>query len=238
MIYGSIPAAGLGSRLQPIGYSKELAVVGEKAVIEYLIERMVNAGINKIFITISPEKLDIPRYISTKTPYKNNCVFIVCDSKSLPDNMFDPVRFLKDSDYLYFGLPDTIWYPKDGFAKLREIKKRFVFGLFNSKTPSKFDAVSTDRSGRVSKVEVKVDSPSTKWTWGIGKIRVSEAKKIIALLPDGNESARIFGSTTNIYLKNHSVYAVKLAKSDYLDIGRKEDYHKAQKFIQKHERFS
>ena len=59
MKYGSIPAGGLGTRLQPIGFSKELAPVGRRAVIEYLIERMISAGIDKIFINTSEDKLTL-----------------------------------------------------------------------------------------------------------------------------------------------------------------------------------
>ena len=58
MKYGSIPAGGLGTRLQPLGFSKELAPVAHKAVIEYLIERMLLAGIDKIFINTAEDKTD------------------------------------------------------------------------------------------------------------------------------------------------------------------------------------
>ncbi len=58
MIYGSIPAGGRGTRLQPIGFSKELAYVGGKAIIEHLIERMVIAGIKNIFINTASDKTD------------------------------------------------------------------------------------------------------------------------------------------------------------------------------------
>lgn len=239
MIYGSIPAAGLGSRLQPLAYSKELALVGEKAVIEYLIERMVIAGIKKIFITINPDKLDIPKYIATKSPYKDYCVFIVNYSKSLPDSIYGPARFLKKSDFLYFGLPDTIWYPRDGYVQLKNMKGKLVFGLFDSKTPSKFDAVSIDKNNKVKKIEVKVPNPSTKWTWGIGKIKVSEALKMLDMLPEGDESVRILGNIANTYINNgNSAHAVRIAKSHYIDIGRKEDYHRANKFVKKHESHS
>lgn len=236
MIYGSIPAAGLGSRLQPLAYSKELALVGDKAVIEYLIERMILAGIKKIFITINPDKLDIPKYIATKTPYKDNCVFIVNYRKSLPDSIYGPARFLKKSDYLFFGLPDTIWYPKNSFRKVKNKKGKLVFGLFDSKTPEKFDSVIIDKQGAVKKIEVKYPKPSSKWTWGIGKIKVSEALKMLELLPDGDESVRILGDIANTYLNaGNKAFAVQLQNSNYIDIGRKEDYQIASDFVKKNE---
>ncbi|MFN7134397.1 MAG: hypothetical protein ACK4N5_20120 [Myxococcales bacterium] len=60
-MWGIIPAAGIGSRIQPLAFSKELLPVGgrrdgdterPKAVSEYLIERMIAAGADKICIVI------------------------------------------------------------------------------------------------------------------------------------------------------------------------------------------
>ena len=52
-MWGVIPAAGKGARIQPLAFSKELLPVGgrrdqtterPKAVSEYLVERMTRAG--------------------------------------------------------------------------------------------------------------------------------------------------------------------------------------------------
>src|SRR5487761_717700 len=68
---GIVPAAGRGSRLQPLGCSKELLPVGlhlrdgrlkPRAVSEYLLERMLLAGADRIAVVLSPEKTDILRY--------------------------------------------------------------------------------------------------------------------------------------------------------------------------------
>ena len=70
-MWGIIPAAGMGSRIQPLAFSKELLPVGTfnsgseerpRAVSEYLIERMVLAGAEKICFVISPGKSDILNY--------------------------------------------------------------------------------------------------------------------------------------------------------------------------------
>ena len=69
---GIVPAAGAGTRIQPLAFSKELLPVGSrldedgversKAVSEYLIERMIRAGADQICFVISPEKTDIIPY--------------------------------------------------------------------------------------------------------------------------------------------------------------------------------
>ena len=233
MKYGTIPAAGIGSRLQPLAYSKELALVKDKAIIEYVLERMILAGINKVFITIDPDKLDIPKYLSTKSIYKDSVIFIVRQKNhSLTDDLLAPVKFLKDSDYLFFGLPDTIWYPKDGYTEIQKQKGEIVLGLFSSKEPEKFGAVTTDANNKILLIEDKKIKPKSNWIWGIGKIKVSCAKKILKSLPENDEpNKRLLGDAIDSYSKKHDVYGIKLKDSSYLDIGTKEDYKKAELFL-------
>ena len=70
-MWGIVPAAGRGSRIQPLAFSKELLPVGSRldggierpcAVSEYLVERMIRGGADKICFVISPGKSDIMEY--------------------------------------------------------------------------------------------------------------------------------------------------------------------------------
>jgi len=63
-MWGIIPAAGNGTRIQPLAFSKELLPVGDrgdrerpKAISEYLIERLAAGGADKICFVISPGKI-------------------------------------------------------------------------------------------------------------------------------------------------------------------------------------
>ncbi|HYK20860.1 MAG TPA: hypothetical protein VEV42_09005, partial [Pyrinomonadaceae bacterium] len=62
-MWGIVPAAGIGSRIQPLAFSKELLPVGSRiengnerprAVSEYLVERMIRGGATKICFVVSP----------------------------------------------------------------------------------------------------------------------------------------------------------------------------------------
>lgn len=234
MQYGSIPAGGLGTRLQPIGFSKELAPVAGRAVIEYLIERMISAGIDKIFINTAEDKTDLIRYLSTKSQYKDHLIYLVRDRKGLLDGITQPAQFLKPDDELYFGLPDTIWFPLDGFSQVRDKPGKLVLGLFDSGQPESFDSVVTDKNDQITTVEVKVKSPSSIWTWGIGKITVSEVKKLEKLAAK-QKGTPLFGVTLSDYAKSNPTYAVELEGSSYLDIGKPEEYAKAEQFVNDHE---
>src|SRR5919109_1456104 len=70
-MWGIVPAAGQGSRIQPLAFSKELLPVGSRrdgererprAVSEYLVERLVLGGADNVCIVISPGKSDILEY--------------------------------------------------------------------------------------------------------------------------------------------------------------------------------
>src|SRR3954468_15213508 len=68
---GIMPAAGEGTRIQPLAFSKELLPVGSRsdgkterprAVSEYLVERMILGGADRICFIISHGKSDILEY--------------------------------------------------------------------------------------------------------------------------------------------------------------------------------
>src|ERR1041384_7393039 len=70
-MWGIVPAAGRGSRIQPLAFSKELLPVcgaaeagtqRPRAVSDYLMERMVIGGASKICVVISAGKSDILEY--------------------------------------------------------------------------------------------------------------------------------------------------------------------------------
>ena len=70
-MWGIIPAARNGTRIQPLAFSKELLPVGSRrdgqreqprVGSEYLVERMIRGGVGKICFVISPGKGDILRY--------------------------------------------------------------------------------------------------------------------------------------------------------------------------------
>jgi dTDP-glucose pyrophosphorylase len=235
MKYGSIPAGGLGTRLQPIGFSKELAPVARRAVIEFLIERMVLAGVDKIFINTAEDKTDLIRYLSAKSIYKDMLVFLVRERKGLLDGIVIPEQFLREDDQLYFGLPDTIWYPKDGFAQLDTLPGELVLGLFDTGTPDKFDSVVIDKKSQIQSIEVKVANPKSKWTWAMGKMTV-RAARLLRVYESQLGEQPLFGDAMYRYCQDHAGYAVELADSHCIDIGVPDDYDRAEAFVKQYEK--
>src|SRR5690348_12383923 len=121
---GIIPAAGAGQRIQPLGCSKELLPVGSrlvhgverpKAVAEYLVERMIAAGAEQICMVISAEKTDLVRYFAERSYAAE--IFYVLQQKpqGLCDALFRAQPFAVQHERVLIGLPDTIWFPENGY---------------------------------------------------------------------------------------------------------------------------
>src|SRR3954453_2050545 len=96
-MWGIVPAAGAGSRIQPLAFSKELLPVGSRlegeterprAVSEYLIERMLLAGANKLCFVISPGKSDILEYYGAGIGPAEFCYMVQPRPSGLCDAIF------------------------------------------------------------------------------------------------------------------------------------------------------
>ena len=96
-VWGIVPAAGMGSRIQPLAFSKELLPVGSRrdgdterprAVSEYLIERMILGGAEKICLAISPGKSDILGYYGGHLGEVSLCYVIQQHPRGLCDAIF------------------------------------------------------------------------------------------------------------------------------------------------------
>ncbi|MCG5052419.1 MAG: hypothetical protein KA712_05625 [Myxococcales bacterium] len=61
-------------------------------------------------------------------------------------------------------LPDTLWFPENGLAKLANNDLSFL--LFPVADPSAFDIVITNDDDTIREIQVKPTDPSGNWVWG------------------------------------------------------------------------
>jgi dTDP-glucose pyrophosphorylase len=124
-MWGIVPAAGLGSRIQPLAFSKELLPVGcreddgtdrPRAVSEYLLERLVLAGANRICFVISPEKFDILQYYGASFGPATLCYVVQPEPAGLCDSIFRALPLIGPEEAVTVGLPDTIWFRSPSFS--------------------------------------------------------------------------------------------------------------------------
>jgi dTDP-glucose pyrophosphorylase len=233
-MWGIIPAAGCGSRIQPLAFSKELLPVGSrhdgalerpKAVSEYLIERMVTGGAKKICVVLSPGKLDILRYYGAGVEAARFCYMVQPHPAGLCDAIFRALPLIGKSEPVIIGLPDTIWFPESALLALPDDELSFL--LFPVARPELFDAVVTDASGSVVSIQVKNVQAGTPWIWGAIKLPGAVLTELFDLWCERNRGDEYFGSLINAYLdRGGRAKGVRLGES-YVDVGTLNGYREA-----------
>ena len=233
-MWGIVPAAGCGSRIQPLAFSKELLPVGSrfdgtlerpKAVSEYLIERMIAGGANKICIILSPAKSDILRYYGAGIAAAPFCYLVQQSPAGLCDAIFRALPLIGKDEGVIVGLPDTIWFPADGLRALPDDELSFL--LFPVRRPELFDAVITDGEGNVLSIHVKSLEPATSWIWGAFKLSGAILGRLHALWIERNRSDEYFGSLVNAYLDSGGRAKALRAGESYVDVGTLNGYREA-----------
>jgi glucose-1-phosphate thymidylyltransferase len=232
--WGIVPAAGRGTRIQPLAFSKELLPVGSRldaneerprAVSEYLIERMLMAGATRICFVVSPGKADIMQYFGGRLGETAICYAVQQDPNGLCDALFTALPFIAPEDEVLIGLPDTIWFPIDGFQQLPA--KKFSFLLFHVKRPQLFDAVCTDSQDLVTEIQVKVPSPRSNWVWGAFRMPGRTLAALHDLWCERDRSDEYMGTLVNEYIARGGVANGVRRGEVYVDVGTLHGYHEA-----------
>jgi dTDP-glucose pyrophosphorylase len=224
----------MGSRIQPLAFSKELLPVGSrvrkgreqpKAVAEYLVERMVLAGADRICFVIGPGKTDIISYFGSEYAGARIIYVVQPSPDGLCDAIFRAAPFVNDGEAVLVGLPDTVWFPEDGFARLPTSGLSFL--LFNVDRPEVFDAVATDPAGNVQHIEVKHASPSTHWVWGAFRLDGVLLKALWNLWQVRQRQDEFFGTLVNAWIAQGGAAQGIPAGSAYVDVGTLTGYRAA-----------
>ncbi|AZO28720.1 nucleotidyltransferase family protein [Mesorhizobium sp. M1B.F.Ca.ET.045.04.1.1] len=236
---GIVPAAGRGSRIQPLGFSKELLPVGSRmdgqterpcAVSEYLVRRMVGNGVDRICFIIGSGKSDILEYYAAGYD-SAAAIFVVQPSPvGLCDAIFRAAPLVTPQETVLIGLPDTIWFPEDGFCHLPD--DRLSFLLFPVERPELFDAVVIDRDGRVEQIQVKQREAPTNWVWGAFKMPAGIFHRLHALWRERNSCDEFFGTLVNAYLAAGGEALGVKAGSAYVDVGTFNGYRTALRLLE------
>jgi dTDP-glucose pyrophosphorylase len=237
-MWGIIPAAGAGSRIQPLAFSKELLPVGSRieggaerprAVSEYLVERMILAGADRICFVIAPGKSDILEYYGTRRLEAELCYTVQPTPGGLCDAIFRAVPFVAEHESVLVGLPDTIWFPEDALRHLPDAPLSFL--LFPVDHPEVFDAVLTDPEGRVREIRVKHADPGTEWVWGAFRLAGRTLHELHRLWLDRDRQDEYIGTLVNTYLsQGGSAVAVRAGKT-YMDVGTLHGYRQAMELL-------
>jgi len=232
-----IPAAGIAARLDHCGYPKELLPIAflqdaEKThpllAIEYSLRALSRADVRSGCIVISPNKLEIARYIKDGGRYGLNIVYsIQAEPTGLLPAITTAAQWMRERS-ICLALPDTLFRPDDALKEVRGEFERtgadLVLGVFPTNEPERLGPVAMDAKGRVTAVQDKPENPCAACTWGLAMWRPRVTKLINSLttihanLGDKTELAlgNVFHEAVSVGL---DVRAVVFPTGCFIDIG-------------------
>jgi glucose-1-phosphate thymidylyltransferase len=232
-MWGVVPAAGRGSRIQPLAFSKELLPVGSRsnngierpcAVAEYLVERLILGGADKICFVISPGKSDILEYFGDSYGHAKLAYVVQPAALGLCDAVFRASTVVSPEESVVVGLPDTVWFPKAALARLPDAALSFL--LFPVEHPELFDAVISNGE-RVTEIEVKRPGARSNWIWGAFKMSSRGFRDLHLLWEERGRQDEYFGTLVNSYLAAGGAgFGIKAGES-YVDVGTVDGYRAA-----------
>lgn len=232
-MWGIVPAAGRGSRIQPLAFSKELLPVGSRrddgterpcAVSEYLLERLILGGADKICFVISPGKSDILEYFGDHYGSAQLAYVVQPDASGLCDAVFRASTVVGHDEDIIVGLPDTVWFPKAGLQALPDADLSFL--LFPVERPEFFDAVVLDGDS-VREIQVKQPNPTSRWIWGAFRMSATGFRELHALWAARDRRDEYFGTLVNAYLEAGGLGVGVKAGESYVDVGTIDGYRTA-----------
>ena len=223
------PAAGVFKELLPVGSRIEGGAERPRAVSEYLVERLIEGGAHKICFVISPGKSDILEYYSAGVAGADIVYAVQPKPAGLCDAIFRAIPFIPAEETVAIGLPDTVWFPENGIAELPEDVLSFL--LFPVAHPEFFDAVLTDDSGSVRKIQVKEANPQSHWIWGALKMPGTVFRELYDLWRRPERGDEYIGTLTNAYLAQGGCAVGVRAGQAYVDVGTLNGYREATRLL-------
>lgn len=238
-MWGIIPAAGAGSRIQPLAFSKELLPVGSRqengierprAVSEYLVERMIAGGVDKLCFVISPTKTDILHYYGARFGSADIAYVVQPAPGGLCDAVFRAAPIISPSEPVIIGLPDTIWLPRNALVPLPDDALSLL--LFPVDHPELFDSVSLDEHGNIDCIHVKQRNAPSNWIWGAIKMPGQIFLELLNLWRRPDRGDEYFGTLINAWIREGGRALGVRSGQQYVDTGTLHGYRSAIRLLE------
>lgn len=229
--------------MQPLGGSKELLPLGHqptaeaagrlRAISEYLVERMLLGGADRICFVVSSEKSDLLRFYA-RSEYAARLFFVVQPHPAgLCDAVFRAVPFITAEETVLIGLPDTVWYPRDGYQRAGRDQVHLI--TFPVSDPEEFDAVipavgteNPARSeGRVARIEVKSPAGRSHRIWGAITAPGAAVLGLAELWRQRGCQDQYLGHLLNAWIEAGHTVSYDCTGTHYRDIGTPAGYVRA-----------
>jgi dTDP-glucose pyrophosphorylase len=231
--WGLVPAAGAGTRIQPLAFSKELLPIGvragddahPRAVGEFIVERFLAAGADRLAFVIAAGKSDIVQYFGASVGGAPICYVLQERPAGLCDAVFRAAMLVHPDDRVFVGLPDTVWFPVDALRRLPADQVALL--LFPVQRPALFDAVVTRADASVVEIQVKVPNPTSSWVWGAIGMPGHAFLALRDLWLARGSTDEYLGQLLNAWIAGGGRVAGVRAGELYVDVGTVHGYREA-----------
>jgi dTDP-glucose pyrophosphorylase len=236
---GLIPAAGMGTRLKPITLAipKELLMVGDKAIVEYVIDAMKQVGIRDITIVVGWRKHAILDYLGSGRRLGVKLSYVVQDKRDGLAKAVAAGEHINGKEPFLVVLGDNFFYPKTFLKDILDFHHRnkadATIGVTEVKDPTRHGMIKPGNDNKIEdlieKPSIK-DSPSKLGCIGIYIFNHDIFDAINRTKPGFNDEYQLTDSI-RILLDDKKKVFYKEIEGKHIDIGTLEDLKKANAHI-------
>lgn len=221
MVKGAILAGGLGTRLRPLTYTipKPLLPLGDKPIIQHLIEWLKSYNIREIVIAVSYMGKMIQGYLGDGKWLGVNIEYIHAPPKGTAGQLLTLKDKLRETFALIYGDTITNLDLYDMIQFHKKVGSKLTIGVKKVPIKIKYGVITFDRDKKVVSWREK---PRIRINMNIG-VYVAEPK-VFNYIPK-NRVSQMNEVVKNMVEAGEPVYAY-LTKSDFYDVGDYQTYIK------------
>ena len=216
-------AGGLGTRLRPLTLKtpKPMLLLGDKPILEHLINWIEKNGVKSIVLCVSYHKEKIQEYFKDGKKFGVKIEYAVSEKPlSTAGQLKTAEEFLGDTFVCVYG--DSIFdFSLRNMIKQHKTKKAFTtMSLYEYKTNLEYGVIDTSNTGKVTSWEEK---PEIKANINMGCYVMDSG--ILKYIPKN----KLYGMDDLIkkVMKNKKLVSSFITKKGFMDIGNKESYIQA-----------
>ena len=236
---GLIPAAGRGKRLEPITLAipKELLMVGDRAVIEHVIEAMKSVDITEITVVVGWRKHAILDYLGSGERLDVELTYVVQDkSDGLARAVLAGEHVLRDDSFIVV-LGDDFFYPKtflkDILAFHEKMHADATIGVAKIEDPERHGIIKPGQGFRIDDIVEKParkSAPSNLGCMGVYVFKSAIFDAIRKTKPGVNGEYQLTDSIKILIDEGYKVFYREI-EGTHIDVGTIEDLRKANAFF-------
>lgn len=231
-----ILSGGRGTRLRPVTYSmaKQLVPIANRPILYYIIDNILQAGINEIGIVISQETgEDIKRSVEMYRTQKASFTFILQGAPlGLAHAALISREFIGDEPFVMYLGDNLIGSGISKFKEKFEREKADALILVKEvENPRQFGVVVFDEKGNVTKLVEKPKFPPSNFALvGVYFFRDSIFSEIEKLTPSWRAEYEITEAIQGLVDSGLKVSA-EILDTWWLDTGKKDDILEANRVV-------